>query len=88
MSPVGVLRNVDDSQGETNSIVKVKKQNCNFASKLMMLCLCVAWDCKRETSKLQSEVSPMGWMYFPGPFPCWGSRLRRGFSVLLKSGYG
>ena len=68
------LRKSYDSQGETNSIVKVKEKPewhfCMQTDDDMF----ASSDYKQEPPKLQFEVSSMGWIHHQGPFPNRDSR--------------
>ena len=66
-----------DSEGETDSIVKVKEKP--------ELRFCMQTD--DEPPKLQSEVSPMEWTHHWGPFPHLGLQITviRDFPALFKS---
>ena len=77
-----------DSLGETNSILK--KKNRAIFSEAQTGDDISSWSgYKKEPPILQYELSPMWWIYCPGLFPNWDSRLllMRDFPVLYKSGY-
>ena len=71
--PLGSKKSYN-SQGETNSIVKVKvKPELHFCEQTDDD-ISAAWDYNWESPKLQSEVSLLGWTHHPGSFPSWSSR--------------
>ena len=83
------LKKSYDSQGESNTIIKVKvKVGLYFGGRNWWLHQFVVWHYKQDPLKLQFEVSPMEWTYSLGPFPKWDCRLliTRDLPLLFKSG--
>ena len=87
--PQGLMKS-HDSQTEMNTVKWLQcKTRAVFLHANWWWHQFAAWDYKREPTKLQFEMSPMGWHTTLEPFPNWDPRLllMRAFPALLKSGY-